>query len=194
MQRCSPGCKVKCVATIQSDLTENHTYTVSAYFPKTAMVRLKEKGDQLYTQERFLYVGQGNDAQVIPEQVMNNCKCSTKEQWDNYKFSVRSMEQIDHDSIEKDLSPRNPMMIGQVEGEQEVYVYIHESVWVKAANCGMSETLTKLLTVGSDDHYWGQPLANRRWLPAIISCIRQIRQSPWSEGIRAKITVQKVNI
>jgi hypothetical protein len=194
MKRCSVGCEVKCVSNALCDLTANHTYTVSEYFTKSACVKLKGTGDKVYRQERFTYVGQGNDAPVVQEQTMSSCKCSTKEQWKNYKFNVRSLEQIDHESIEKDLSPRNPMMIGQVEGEQEVYVYIHESMWTKAANCGMSETLSKLLTTGGDDLWFSAYLVNRRWLPTIISCLRQIRQRPWVGGVKAEITVQKVTI
>lgn len=108
-----------------------------------------------------------------------------KSNWRSYTFNVRSLDQVDHFAIEEDLSWDNPMMIMEYGAKRKVYVYISETVWRKAANCGLEpelEDLTKNYKMLRSD------------LPKLIALLKRIKKAKWNNPRKATCTVTKVRI
>ena len=115
-----------------------------------------------------------------------------KSNWRSYSFNVRSLDQVDHFAIEEDLSWDNPMMIMEYGAKRKVYVYISETVWRKAANCGLEPELEDL-TKDYKYHNGGFKML-RSDLPKLIALLKRIKKAQWDNPRRAECVVTKVSI
>jgi len=133
------------------------------------------------------------------------CKC--KDQWESYSFQIRSLDQIDTDAIESELSHKNPVLVMEVEGQSGCRVFIHETVWTKAWSAGkdtkgthncppwtpdkkLAATLMDLTQNYEDDNGF----VPRHVAEKIINTVRRIKKSKWDRRQRAEVTVYKPTI
>ena len=147
----------------------------------------------------------------IPEQEeqMEPKRHNAHQDWKDYSFHVRSLDQVDDQAIEADLSWTNPMMIMEIEGSEHVKVFLCRTIWNKAEDAGprevtdfhgmklevstYTERLEKYLHDPSMGGYYNH-MVHRRFLPGLIRLVKEIKHSPWRNPKRAKCTVKKIKI
>ena len=115
-----------------------------------------------------------------------------KSNWRSYTFKVRSLDQVDHYSIEDDLSWANPLMIMEYGAKRKIFVYVSNTVWRKAANCGLEPEL-EALTYGYKYDNGGFKIP-RSELPKLIALLKRIKKAKWNNPRRAECVVTKVSI
>ena len=127
--------------------------------------------------------------------------------WDSYEFSIRSEDQIDEETIQKDLSWTNPMMILEfADDDAYVKVYIDDSIWNKAAASGETYecedygiAYTAHRYVDRLDQYiitrgMGYGYVHRRFLSGLIALVKEIKRAEWNEPRVTTCTVRKIKI
>lgn len=131
--------------------------------------------------------------------------------WKNYQFDVRSLDQIDHDTIGRDLSWTNPMMILEYGDKDNVMVYLDDSIWRKASASGkmvkrglkghkykVSKLRERLIDmVYNEDHF--DPdidayMFPRERLPELIALVKEIKNAKWNRPNQTTCTVHKISI
>jgi len=116
-----------------------------------------------------------------------------KSNWRSYSFNVRSLDQVDHYAIEEDLSWNNPLMILEYGAKRKIYVYISDTVWRKATNCGLDRELEGYLNATAT-YFDGAWKMRRSDLPELITLLKRIKKAPWNRPRRAECVVTKVSI
>lgn len=131
------------------------------------------------------------------------CNCQN---WRSYNFQIRSLDQIDYQLIESELSHKNPVMQLEVEGFEGVMVLIDRSIYAKANTSGKTkdierdqqynysikvelEKLIKLEETADDYGFVSKEVAKK-----MLKCVKRIRKAKWDEPFRAMVTVKKVDV
>lgn len=130
------------------------------------------------------------------------CNCQS---WRSYNFHVRSLDQIDYDLIESELSHKNPVLIVEVDGIQGVKVLIHESIWNKADSSGRTKRpdhnrtyavkklvhdLLELEGEGAmENGFVSKEVASK-----MLHVVRRIKKARWDEPYRAEVRVRRADV
>lgn len=131
------------------------------------------------------------------------CTC---QDWRSYNFHIRSLDQIDFDLIESELSHKNPVMFVEVDGVEGVRVCIHESIWNKANNAGKTKRISRdqqynyqikkllddLAELQSEQDFDG--FVTKDTADKMLKIVRRIKKSRWDEPYRAQVRVRKVDV
>jgi hypothetical protein len=185
---------------------ENHKNMLTA--GKAYEAKVSDDGDGFWVTCDDGCLTYFNKRRFIVEQENTQVKRhNTHMNWDSYEFNIRSEDQISEETIQKDLSWTNPMMILEFADDPEyVKVYIDDSIWNKASACGETYecedygiAYTAHRYVDRLDQFiitrgMGYGYVSRKQLSELIALVKEIKRADWNESRVTTCTVRKIKI